>query len=83
MIVIAYNNIIDKRKTPHKIKESKTMTKTTKNINARYNMDNGIWTIRDNGEVIAEGNGVETYAKAIVEIKKTATKKVVEKWVEM
>lgn len=59
------------------------MTKTTKNINARYNMDNGIWVIRDNGEVIAEGNGVETYAKAIVEIKKIATKKVVEKWVEM
>jgi hypothetical protein len=59
------------------------MTKTTKNINARYNMDNGIWTIRDNGEVIAEGNGVATYAKAIAEVKKTATKKVVEKWVEM
>lgn len=59
------------------------MTKTTKNINARYNMDNGIWTIRDNGEVIAEGNGVATYAKAIAEVKKTATKKVVEKWIEM
>lgn len=59
------------------------MTKTTKNINARYNMDNGIWTIRDNGEVVAEGNGVATYAKAIAEIKKTATKRVVEKWVEM
>lgn len=25
MIVMAYNSIIDKRKTPHKIKESKTM----------------------------------------------------------
>lgn len=25
MIVIAYNSIIDKRKTPHKIKESKIM----------------------------------------------------------
>ena len=59
------------------------MTKTTKNINARYNMDNGIWTIRDNGEVIAEGNGVNAYAKAIVELKKTATKKIVGKWVEM
>lgn len=59
------------------------MAKTTKNINARYNMDNGIWTIRDNGEVIAEGIGVASYAKAFVRIKQTATKKIVEKWVEM
>lgn len=59
------------------------MTKTTKNINARYNMDNGIWTIRDNGKVIAEGNGIATYAKAIVRIQKTATKKIVKKVVEM
>ena len=55
------------------------MTKTTKNINARYNYDTGMWTIRDNGEVVAEGKGYLDYIDAVKEVKETATKKVVEK----
>lgn len=59
-----------------------TTTKTTKNINAIYNIDTGAWTIRDNGQVIAEGQGVDTYAEAVATVKATTTKKVVKKFVE-
>ena len=55
------------------------MTKTTKNINARYSYDTGVWTIRDNGEVIAEGKGYPAYLNAVKKVKETTTKKVVEK----
>lgn len=55
---------------------------TTKNVNAYYNMETGGWTIRDNGEVIAKGQGFTSYAKTVAELKKTANKKVVGKYVE-
>lgn len=55
------------------------MTKTTKNINARYSYDTGMWAIRDNGEVITEGKGYNAYLDAVKKVKETATKKVVEK----
>ena len=49
---------------------------TTKNINARYR-DNGTWTIRDNGEVIAEGNnGIEGFWATVRDIRATTTKTV-------
>ena len=48
----------------------------TKNINAYYNMDTGHWVIRDNGEIILEGQGIFSYGDAIIELKKTATKKI-------
>ena len=53
----------------------------TKNINARYNCDTGEWAIRNNGEVIAKGQGLDAYIVAVTEVKATATKKVVEKMV--
>jgi hypothetical protein len=56
------------------------MKKTTKYINARYNIDTGRWAIRDNGEVLKSGQGVVDYAQAFKEIEKTATKKIVEKF---
>lgn len=49
-----------------------TIMKTTKNINGIY--DNGNWKIRDNGEVIAEGCGVDSYIKAKEESKANTTK---------
>lgn len=55
---------------------------TTKNVNATYNMETGNWTIRDNGEVIAYGQGIRTYGMAVADIKKITTKKVVSKYVE-
>ena len=45
--------------------------KTTKNINGIY--DNGNWKIRDNGEVIAEGCGVDSYIKAKEESNKVGS----------
>ena len=48
--------------------------KTTKNINANYRMDTGRWTIRDNGEVLREGQGINAYIEAVNEIRQTATK---------
>jgi hypothetical protein len=59
-----------------------TTTKTTKNINARYNMDTGYWAIRDNGQVIAEGQGIIEYSEAVAKVEATATKKVVRTFVE-
>lgn len=56
--------------------------KTAKNVNAIYSMETGNWAIRDNGEVIANGQGIATYAKAVAELKKVTTKKVVSKYVE-
>lgn len=53
--------------------------RTTKNINAIYN--NGNWVIRDNGEVIAEGCGLDNYIKAKEAVKANATKKYVEKFI--
>lgn len=52
------------------------MKKETKNINARYTEGN--WVVRDNGEIIAKGNGLNNYIEAIKEIKKTAKKPVKE-----
>ena len=59
------------------------MKKETKNINARYDYDTGKWAIRDNGEILAQGQGIEAYRKAVEEIKATATKKVVDKMVNL
>ena len=56
--------------------------KNTKNINARYNIGTGLWTIRDNGEIIKEGQGFNAYCEALKEIKATATKKIVEKIID-
>lgn len=56
--------------------------KTTKNINARYNIETGLWTIRDNGEILKEGQGLDAYCEALKEIKATATKKIVEKIID-
>lgn len=52
------------------------MKKTTKNINAVYNITTGAWAIRDNGEVLAKGQGLFSYAQAHAHIKATATKKI-------
>jgi hypothetical protein len=57
--------------------------KTTKNINARYDYNTGKWAIRDNGEILKEGKGLVAYCEAVEEIKKTATKKVVDKMVNL
>lgn len=56
--------------------------KTTKNINARYNTETGLWTIRENGEILKKGQGIDTYCKAFKEIKATTTKKIVEKIID-
>ena len=56
--------------------------KNTKNINARYNIETGLWTIRDNGEILKEGQGLDAYCEALKEIKTTATKKIVEKIID-
>ena len=53
--------------------------RTTKNVNGIY--DNGNWVIRDNGEVIAKGCGIDNYIKAKEEIKANTTKKYVEKFI--
>ena len=53
------------------------MTKTTKYINATYR-PTGHWTIRDNGVVIREGQGLFSYGEALAEVRATATKKVKE-----
>ena len=55
------------------------MMKITKNVNGIY--DNGNWAIRDNGKVIAKGNGINAYIKAKEEIKANTTKKYVEKFI--
>lgn len=56
--------------------------KNTKNINARYNIETGLWTIRDNGEILKEGQGLDAYCEALMEIKATTTKKIVEKIID-
>lgn len=56
--------------------------KTTKNINARYNIETGLWVIRDNGEILKEGQGLDAYCEALKEIKATTTKKIVEKIID-
>ena len=56
--------------------------RTTKNINARYNIETGLWVIRDNGEILKEGQGLDAYCEALKEIKATATKKIVEKIID-
>ena len=56
--------------------------KNTKNINARYNIETGLWTIRDNGEILKEGQGLDAYCEALKEIKATTTKKIVEKIID-
>lgn len=53
--------------------------KITKNVNGIY--DNGNWVIRDNGEVIAEGRGIDSYIKTKEEVKANTTKKYVEKFI--
>lgn len=55
----------------------------TKNINARYDFNTGKWAIRDNGEILREGNGLVAYCEAVKEIEKTATKKIVEKMINL
>lgn len=60
------------------------MKKITKNINGTYDMDTGRWFYRNNGEVIAKGQGIVAYGQAEEVIKTTATKKIkhhiVNKW---
>ena len=56
--------------------------KNTKNINARYNIETGLWTIRDSGEIIKEGQVLDAYCEALREIKATTTKKIVEKIID-
>ena len=56
--------------------------KNTKNINARYNIETGLWTIRDNGKIIKEGQGLDAYCEALRETKATTTKKIVEKIID-
>ena len=50
--------------------------KITKNINATYNMDTGYWTIRDNGQVLAQGRCIDPYFEALKQVKATATKEI-------
>lgn len=54
------------------------MKKITKNVNATYCMDTGFWKFTDNGETIAEGQGVNAYCEAYRKIKATTTKKIKE-----
>ena len=51
------------------------MNKETKNINVVYK-DNGKWVVRNNGNIIAEGQGINEMHETVNEIKKTATKPV-------
>ena len=55
------------------------MMKVTKNVNGIYN--NGNWAIRDNGEIVAKGTGINAYIKAKEQIKANTTKKYVEKFI--
>ena len=48
--------------------------KTTKNINATYHIDTGRWSVRDNREVLREGQGLPDYIKTVKEIGQTAIK---------
>jgi hypothetical protein len=57
--------------------------KETKNINARYDFNTGKWAIRDNGEILKEGKGLVAYGEALKEVEKTATKKIVEKMINL
>ena len=58
------------------------MKKETKNINARYDIDTGKWTIRNNGEVLNEGQGIENFRTAVNTLEQTETKKIVVKFTE-
>ena len=55
------------------------MKKITKNVNGIYN--NGNWAIRDNGEIVAKGTGINAYIKAKEQVKANTTKKYVEKFI--
>ena len=54
--------------------------KTTKAININYNFATGKWTARDNGEIIAEGYGIDSAAACERSLKATATKPVRFHW---
>lgn len=53
----------------------------TKNINATYSVSTKRWTIRDNGQILVEGQGVLAYAKALNKIKDITTKPIRQKTV--
>ena len=55
------------------------MMKITKDVNGIY--DNGNCVIKDNGEVIAKGNGINAYIKAKEQVKANTAKKYVEKFI--
>lgn len=55
--------------------------KTTKNINARYDINTGMWAIRNDGMIIAQGQGIDAYGKAYADIEKTTNKRIVERFI--
>lgn len=56
---------------PSKKRRSQIMTKA---ITAVYNITTKEWAIRDNGQTLATGQGVSSWARALIELKQTATK---------
>lgn len=56
------------------------MKKTTKNININYNFATGEWTARDNGEIIAKGEGIDSAAQCEKALKAEGRKPVKFNW---
>ena len=54
--------------------------KTSKSININYNFATGSWKARDNGEIIAQGQGIDSAARFEKKIKETASKPVKFNW---
>ena len=54
--------------------------KTSKSININYNFATGSWKARDNGETIAQGQGIDSAASFEKKIKETASKPVKFNW---
>ena len=56
------------------------MKKTTKYININYNFATGEWTARDNGEIIAKGEGISSAAQCEKALKAEERKPVKFNW---
>ena len=48
----------------------------TKTISAVYNVTTKEWTVRDNGQVVAQGQGLRGRSYQLIDLKQNATKPV-------
>ncbi len=48
----------------------------TKTISAVYNVTTKEWTVRDNGQVVAQGQGLRGWSYQLIDLKQNATKPV-------